>query len=422
MLAACDQGRKDPPNTSVRVANAAPSFNSIDFRREQSTLSQNAATLNFQGTAEFDWDTGQYDFNIDVATLPRTTFSQDLREDTRYAFVLTEVGGLIEPVVLEYPPLDSNATGAQALALHAAGGSAPLSVYIEPPGTALAAATPRATLAFGQALPAQSLTAGEYEISLTESGNPANVLLASSAFTLPAAASAILVIVDGSGVGPSPLAVILLGGAGAVLTDKNAPSELRAINAATDMAPRDFVLNDDFAAPLFSAVPFAAETAYATTPVGDNTVNVTPVANPGVLELTQTLAMAANTRYTLLVTGDAGALTHVLISDDTRRIAGQAKLRMFNTASQFSAVDFFIVPTGTDIATTGPAASLGPSGVSTPFTVPPDTYDLVLRETGTTNVLAGPQSFTLAGSGIYSILSVNGPDTASATVAFLDDF
>jgi hypothetical protein len=156
--------------------------------------------------------------------------------------------------------------------------------------------------------------------------------------------------------------------------------------------------------------------------VGDHTLNVTPPGNPGVLELTQTISLGRNARYTVLVSGDAGTLTHALLLDDTRRFADAGTVRMYNVARQFTGVDFLIVPTGTDISNLGPLATLAPVSGRGYVSIPPGTYDVYLRQAGTTTVLAGPQPITLATNGIYGIIATNGPDTSTASIALIDDF
>jgi hypothetical protein len=424
LLAGCEQGRENPPDVRVRIAHAAPAFGEIGFRREETQ----PTSLEYLASTNVTFDQDQYDFHVEVAEpgasapVRVSSFSQNLVAGTEYVFVLAESGGLIDPVILEYAPLANDASGSQLVALHAGASLPAVDLYVEAPGTDITAAAPRATLSFGQALGAQAIAAGEYELTLTNSGDAAAVLMTSGPFTLAAAASSTFVILDGANAATAPINVLVVGESGGTLFDKNTQAELRVINGATDTAPRDFVVNDQFTPPLFPAVPFAVESTYLTVPPGNVTLNVTPAGNPGVLELTQTLAIAQNVSHTVLVSGDAGVLTHALVSDSTRRFANDAKLRLLSAAGQFTLIDFFVVPTGTDIATVNPVATLGSPGASGQFTVPPNTYDLVLRHNGTTNIIAGPQAITLEAGGLYGVLAVNGPDTATAGVVLLDDF
>ena len=341
--------------------------------------------------------------------------------DVDYTFVLTEVGGEVHPVVIESP--EPTAAAAQIAALHAAAGLPALDLYLEGPGVGIAGATPRGTFNVQEQIAAQTLPGGEYELWLTEAGNSTNVLLASATITLAAATTSTFVVVPETGSGTTRLSVLMLQNGSAVIYDRNVESELRIINAATDTVPRDVALNGVFSPPLFSAAPFAEPTAYAPVAVGTQALNVTPVGNPGVLELDTQISPAPARRMTLMFTGPAGTLVHTAIVDDGRRIQNQAKMNFMNAATQFLAVDFVLTLPGSDPTNVDAQSVLGTPGSQVAYSqFPPGTYDLYLRETTTRALLSGPTAITLAGSGIYSVLATNGPDTATATVTLYDDF
>jgi hypothetical protein len=425
-LAGCDQGRQTPAKVAVRVANAAPSFVELGFQREQDI--NNIASLPFKEATQFAYDVDTYDFFVIERSFPNTagrtwTFAPTLEAGNGYTVVLTEVAGEIEPVVLMHTP--PPAADAQVEALHAANGLPAMDLYLEAPGAGIAGATPRGTFAAGQQLTARTLPTGEYEIWLTEAGNPANVLLATVAITLPAATTSTIVVIPEGNQGTAQISALVLAGTSAVLYDRNATTEFRVINAATDRAPRDFAVNGVFSPPVFSAIPFGEPTAYVEAPVvGTMPINVTPVGNPGVLELDQPFAGFAAGRATIIFGGTAGTLTHTAITDDGRRFGIEAKLRFFNGASQFTTgLDLAIGNPGDDPSTLFPLASLaGPASASGYIPLGPGDYDLYFRQTGTVTVVSGPTRVSLAAGGIYGVLAADGPDTATAEMILLDDF
>jgi hypothetical protein len=157
--------------------------------------------------------------------------------------------------------------------------------------------------------------------------------------------------------------------------------------------------------------------------VASHTINVTPVGNPGVLELNQELVGAVFQRMTLLFGGPAGTLTSSVAFDDGRRIQNEAKLLLSNAATQFTAVEFVLAPPGADPNSVAaqrlliaPATAVGYDAVA------PGDYDLYLRENGSTTLYSGPTRISLAAKGIYGVLAINGPDTATAGVVLFDDF
>jgi hypothetical protein len=421
-LVGCDGGRQTPPKVPVRVVNAAPGFSELGFRREQTQPS----ALSFKTAQEFSYDADTYDFfvtGVDATGTNQTwPFVATLAGATEYYFVLTEVAGAVVPVVLEHGAAPSGET--QILALHAGGGLPAMDLYLERPGAGIAGATPRGTLAPGGQIAARTLPSGDYEVWLTAAGDPATVLLRSTSVPLDAGDTTAFVVTPEGDETTVALNVQFVQEVAVVLRDVNAPVELRVINAATDRQPRDFAINRAFAPPLLPAVPFASPTSYVTVPVSDTLpINVTPPGNPGVLELDQTIQTISSLRYTLLFTGNAGALTHLLAADDRRRLHGIARIRFFSAALQFTdTLEFVLADPGADpVGFFGDAALVAPS-FSGYSLVPPGDYDLYARQFTTDEVVAGPIPVTLAGDGVYGVLAVNGPTSTTAEIVLLDDF
>jgi hypothetical protein len=424
LLAGCEEGRKAPGRVTVQVANAAPGFSSLGFRREQD--SGREVELQFKGAQTFAYDADTYDFFVVERTLRTTdpgrtwTFAPTLEPNAQYAFALTEVAGEIEPVVIAYPP--PPAADTQIVALNAAGGLPPMDLYLERPGVGIAGATPRGTFAAQEQIAPGTLPSGDYELFLTAAGNPADVLMASQQFNLPAGTTSTFVVVAENGYSTAQVGALLLQGTLQVLVDRNAPPELRAINGATDQAPRDLAIDSQFTPPLFSSMPFAEPTAYATVPVGTVKVNVTPVGNPGVLELDAVFDAVIGQRVTTLFSGPAGTLVPIFAADDGRRLNREAKLRLMNTASQFLAIDFVVTLPDGDPNQSLPLAQLFSPGMSNYVPLYPGDYDLHLFQSGTTTLISGPTRISVAAGGLYAALAVDGPDTATASVRLLDDF
>jgi hypothetical protein len=423
-LTGCDEGRQPPGKVGVRVVNAAPGFELLAFRREQET--RNETAVSFKGAQEFVYDADTYDFYVTERTLSATnsrvwTFAPTLEEDLSYTFVLTEVGGEIQPLVIEHP--DAPTTDAQIVAVHAASALPALDFYLERPGVGIAGATPRGSFGPQQQIAPLPVASGDYELTLTAAGNPAAVLFTTTTISLPAGTESTFIVVPEGGQGTAQLTVLLLQGTASVLYDRNATAELRYVNGATDQAPRDVAIDSQFTPPVFSAIPFGEATPYAPYPTVAAKINVTPVGNPGALELDQTLIGNAGRRATMLFAGPAGTLNPAFSVDDTRRLNLEAKLRFMNAVSQFSAVDFVITVPGGNPNTVPSQASLAAPGISSSYTpLASGEYDLYLYQASTANLLSGPTRFSVAAGGIYSVLAVDGPDTATAAVRFLDDF
>jgi hypothetical protein len=423
VMAGCDEGRQAPGKVTVQIANVAPGFDTLTFRREQDE--RNDATLQFKGATLSSYDADTYDFFVIERRLSADdpghswTFAPTLESSMHYAFVLTEVAGEVQPVVIEYP--EAPAADAQILALHAASGLPAIDLYLERPGVGIAGATPRGTFNAQEQIAAQTLPGGDYELFLTAAGNPADVLLSSAPFNLLAGATSTIVVVPEGGLGTAQISALVLQAPPLVLVDQNAPAELRAINGATDQAPRDLGVDSQFSPPFFSAMSFGQPTPYAQVAVGTRKINVTPVGNPGVLELDSTLGVFIGERATMLFGGPAGALVPSFAVDDGRRLNHAAKMRFMNVASQFLAVDYVLTRPDGDPNVEPTQAQLLSPGISSYVPLYPGEYDLYVYAAGTPTRLSGPTRVSVAAGGIYGALAVDGPDTATANVLLFDD-
>ena len=423
-----DGGRTAPGKTTVQVANAAPGFEYLDFQRERPTA-ENPDRIQFRDGRTYVFDADTYDFYVDEPiTTPGVppehgwTFASTLEAKTLYQFVLTEVAGEVVPVVIKTPPPPAAADTTQALALHAGTSLPAMDLYLERTGVGIAGATPRGTFNAGEQIAPFTLPSGDYEVFVTAAGNPADVWLTSTPFNLLAGVNSTFVVVDEKGTGTARISVLLIQETSTLLFDKNAPSQLRALNAATDQAPRDVAVESQFSPPLFSATQFGVPTPYAQVPLGAIKVNVTPVGNPGVLELDTPMTGTIGQRVTMMFNGPAGALVPAFGVDDGRRLNREAKVRFMNAAAQFIAVDFIFTFPDDSPDDSLPLAQLFPPSVAAYTSVPPGDYDLYLRDSVSLATLMGPMRLSVAASGIYGVLAVDGPDTATANAILFDDF
>ena len=427
-LTACDQGRKALEKTRVHVVNAAPGFAGPGFQREQPPGVQ-PVSLAFKAATSYDYDADTYDFfvyqrSLTTQTLPSWHFERTLDGKKNYAFVLAESSGAVTPQVIEYAVKGTGATDTQFGVINTAEKLPAMDVYLEKTGVGIAGAAPKGSLPFLGQVPPTSIEAGAYDVTVTAAGNPANVLFTSTTLNLAAGATNIFVITTENGLGTEQLSMVMVQDNPVVLYSTNATSAVRIINAVDDGQPRDVAIDHQYSPPQFPAVPFGSATAYVTTPISAALpITVTPPGNPGVLELDTNVLTQAGQVNTIVVGGATGALTYQISLDDNRRVYNEAKVQFVNAASQFTTgTDLVLAPPHTADQTTigavGTSASLSMSGN---LAIVPGTCDLLLRETTTNTVRAGPIPVTFTAGGLYGILVTNGPDTATASVVFFDD-
>jgi len=421
----CDEGgQKALPDATVTVVHAAAGFDTLDFLREE----RRESSPPFKGAPQHEFDEDLYQFNIETQSLISNTinrirsFSQQILASEDYFFVLTEIGGLIEPLIVGIPVFDPASSNAEVLVIHAAPSFASADVYIEPPGTDLATVTAFGSIDALADLGPGTLPAGDYQFILTQVGNAANVLYTSPTRSLTNGLSSTFVLVDGANEGLAPLQVLHLSANPLVLFDINLDSGIRVINAAADMAARDVFANGQFSTPLIAALPFATASDYQIIEPEVTTLSVTPLGNPSVVEVETTFTAGVGALNTIMVFSGSNGLATNFVFDDHRSIVDTARVRLFNGATQFTDLELFIVPPGTDITTLLGLTLMAP-GTITPFAsfVPGD-YELILREFQTGAIVEGPLPLTFEARGIYEILAVNGPDGSTADVVVLDAY
>src|SRR5690606_8256273 len=105
-----------------------------------------------------------------------------------------EAAGQLRPIIVEKAPFTG--TSAEIVAVHAAPSIGPLSVYIEPDGVVPSAVAPFGTIGFGEIIEPATRGPGVYRLTLTEAGNPANVVMTSGLITLDERQSYTFAILD----------------------------------------------------------------------------------------------------------------------------------------------------------------------------------------------------------------------------------
>jgi hypothetical protein len=422
LLAACGgEGRSRGPDVRVTALHAASSYPQIQFYREQRLQ----GGLDFGAGQSFLYEADQYDFNLDIVPplsggpVRLKSFSVTLEPGAEYYFVITDVGGVLEPLIVAQAPFSPTATNAEVSVFHAASASPTMDIYLTAPGAVLSASNPIGRAAFNQHVAPSTFAVGDYQLAFTEAGNPLNVLFTSTTLALLPGQSNFFAITD-AGIDTNEVIVERLTNVSTILVNVNAPATQRIINGVTDAQPRDVFLDDNFSAPFLAAVPYGLPTARAPIATGDRKISVTPAGNPGVVEVEATSAVFPANSYTGLVAGVPGTLVLNSFAENRRRIIGEARVRYYNAAAQFSSIGIVISTPGRPPL--GFPVVLINGGSAEDLPLPPGDYEIQVFSPGTTTAALGPLPITVAGEGIYSMVFLNGPTAETASVVLFDDF
>jgi len=453
MLVGCSDNDDDPvaqePTSKVRAVHAVSDAPAVTVLIDGSAAVSGAE---FKQAAVISPTLGTYSLAVD-AILPggSTTTVIDpsdvtLEEGFSYDVIAVGKVGNIESVVLAD---DGDRTDANAVRLRvahlspgaemAAGG--PVDVYL----TAFGAPLPAdATFSFSfkeNVGPLEVPAADDYQIRVTPTGSD-TVVYDSGEIALPAGADLLVGAIDNTVFGNSPVSLLVINGSDtSEILDAGTGAGIRAAHNSSSPTPNvDIFLNED---PDMSpaatnvafgeTVPAAAITgAYVVLDAGENRVAVTATGVTSSTAIDETLELANGDLKTILAAGVlADGLDTLVFSDDNRRIATEAKLRVIHGAIEAPTVDVFLVPTD---ANGGPAATL--IGNATPAL---DDFEYG-KSSGYISVAAGDYvvfitsadgateyfksgNLSLENRGVYTAIARlnESPDTV-ATVTLMDDF
>ncbi len=334
---------------------------------------------------------------IDVANLAL----QDLQE---YTIIAVENRAAIEPLVVQNAVTRLAAGLTRLQVVHAAPETPAVDIYVTPPGADLNASAPVGTAAFRGVLPPAEVTAGDYQIRATAANNPTNVVFDSGTIALAEAADLLLTAVQNTGPGTAPISLVKLDGTGSEeILDQNTPANVRVIHASPDTPAVDVVANDNFSAPLVEDLTFANFTPFVSIPPGPYNIKVTGANNPGIIPIDFNATLAAGTAYSVYAIGPLATLQQLVLVDDLRSIASEAKVRLVHASPTAGAVDIYITAPGTDINTVNPnVANLAFANETGYLPLVGGNYTVTVTPTGSKIPAIGPLPITIVNGGVYT--------------------
>ncbi|WGL16576.1 DUF4397 domain-containing protein [Microbulbifer bruguierae] len=295
-------------------------------------------------------------------------------------------------------------------------------VYLEAPGTNLSPVQVKGTVSPKDAFDGL-VDEGEYVLTLTEVGNPQEVLFISNTFTLNAQTRVGFAIRQGAGVGTAPVKVTMFRDQSKTLTDRYATTELRFAHAVPEGDDIDVYIDNEFEETFTSGLAFGSDSVYgeiSKSQLTDLSVDVTPAASPGVYLARKELDLTQGDKATYFFVGKSYDWNGVKVTDNVQRLATHAKLRLINGASD--AFDYYLVEQDENISSLYPEESLDYRESSGWVKYNPGTYDLVVTFDGSDTIVYS-DTIELNAGGIYSIITtVNSADPNAADAIYYDDF
>lgn len=414
--ASSDNDRNDAANTpapvqsdaSLRVIHASPDAPSVNVEGPSGRLVSNLA---YKGATAFAAvPAGTLNVRVD-AIVPGGTATVIgpvdlvLAANTAYTVIAVGEAADIEPLVISNPVSAVAAGSVRAQVVHGAPNAPEVDVYVTAPGADLAASAPLGRFEFRENLGPVTVPAGDYQIRVTLAGDPATVAFDSGTVTLPAGADLLLVAVQNTATGGSPISLTVANGNGSFeILDQSAPAAVRVIHGSPDAPAVDVIVNDDFANPVLTGVPYGAFSDYLELPAGVYNVKVTPAGNPGVIVIDADLEVEAGRRYSVYASNLLASIAPLVLEDDDRAIATEAKVRIVHLAPNAGRVDIYVTAPGADVATLQPAIEDFAFGADTGYIgLAAGEYDVTVTVAGTKTAAIGPATLALDAGGVYTV-------------------
>jgi hypothetical protein len=398
-----------PAQFKVQALHASPDAPAVDLTIGASTIS---GVDHKQGTAALSFDAGTYTVVVD-GILPggKTTvigpLDVDFQANTLYSIVALGSVAQIDALVLQQPDTPVAAGAVRLRLLHAAPLAPLVDVYLTAPGADLAAAAPVGAFAFGEDLGPVEVTAGDYQVRVTPHADPGTVVFDSGTVSLGAGSNLLVTAVENTATGSSPISLVVQDGAGSSeILDAGTTAELRVVHASPDAPAVDVVVNDDFANPLVGDLAFPQYTPFVGVAPGTYNVKVTDAATQGVVPIDADLTLDGGVHYSVIALGSLASLEALVATDDPRRVATQAKVRIIHAAPTAGDADIYVTTPGADIAGLAPTLAAVPFKANTGFLgLAAGRYDVTVTQAGSKAAAIGPVTIEIVDGGIYTAIA-----------------
>lgn len=436
VLAACDSDNDpftsntpaaQPPATAkVQVLHGSPDAPAVNVLFNGSQILGNVDYKN--GSQQLTLTEAVYSVEVD-GILPGGNatvigpVNVSLSRDTIYTIAAVNDVASIEAVVISQPDTAIGGGAARLFVLHGAASAPQVDVFVTAPGADLTASAPVGTFSFKQTIGPAEVAAGDYQVRVTAAGNAAAVVFDSGTITLNAGDDLTITALPNTSGGPAPISLVALNGAGSLeILDVNTPTSLQVIHASPDAPAVDVVVDGNVLVP---GLAFPDATGFVEVPAATYNVAVTVENNPGAVAIGPVdLDLQAGTRYSVFAVGELSSIEPLILTDDPRRVATNAKVRIVHASPTAADVDIYVTAVGADINNEAPTLVNIPFKANTGFlALPAGDYDVTVTPTGTKNAAIGPATISVSDGGIYTAVARDPlPGASEFGLIVLDDF
>jgi len=422
-LASCNSGNgvgAVPLLTRIRVVNLVPNAPSIQVQLDTDTPF--VAGMQFEQVTpyiEVDPGTRELKVSADGGQTNIIDVSVTLVKAVDYTLVIYgPVEAVAQSLIVDTSTLVPNGGTFDLRVLNVANGIAGIDVYLTPPGADLSLTAPWLTnVALGASVSifVPVTVDSNSELRVTISGSK-EVIYDAEVGTF-ADKSLAEVVVFGKGSAKLVNAAVLLidsNGTGQVFDSTLA--EFKVLNGTSLGAPLNVFVDGTL---VLANVPFGGVSNYQKVAAGTRVITVQSAATPGATLLTVVATLEPATDTSIAVSGPAGALRSLVLTDNNLpSAAGRARVRFVNASPDLAAMDVYVNFSKTFSNVASNTASPYSELVADPFAGTAYEFDFNLA--GTSTPLLKLPGVLLAAGKTYTVYVV-GSAAAPQGVVSTDD-
>ena len=420
-LSGCDSGNgvgATPNQTRLRVVNLIPDATFMTL-----TLDNDAPVvtgLGFQQmTGYIQVDGGTREFKVSVDGNPTNIIDVSgaivIGSDNTFV-VAGPVDSATSKLILDTQLFLPNGGTFDIRAINLAQGSVSVDIYLTAPGVDLTATAPVvAAVPFGSISGFAPVNNGSYELRVTTTGTK-DVIYDTGVIGFGDKTFSEAVIY---GTGSSRLVDVALLNIDSDGTGQVYPSllaQFKLLNASQVGSPLNVLIDGNL---VLANVPFAGVSNYQVTSAGEHNVSVQAASTPGANLLTIPVTLASASDTSITVSGAAGALQDLVLTDNNLPPgAGHARVRFVNASPDFPALDVYInfVRQFTNVASNSASPYTAIEADLTGTTI----YEFDFNLAGTTSRVVQVPGVVITAGKTYSVYVV-GSGAAAQGVVVADD-
>ena len=330
-----------------------------------------------------------------------------LAGNTDYDVIAVNTVDKIEPLVLSDTGKLSDSSKVRVRVAHLAAAAPEVKVFVTAPDADLTGATPLGSFSFKGSLGPVEVAAGTYRIRVALPNN--TVVFDSGSVSLAAGKDLLIGAIPNVGNGASPIRLAVLDGDNtAIIADESAGADLRVVHDSANAPAVDVIVNNATSAAI-SSLAFPNFTDYVNLPAATYNFKVTAAGTLTPAVINADVPLANGAQYTLLALGAVENIEPLLLKDDNRMVATEAKVRLIHGSTLAGNVDIYVLPSGTSTANQNPSFANIPFKASTDYvSLAAGKHDVIITPAGQAGTTAIKATLDVAAGSVYTAVARDG--------------